>query len=207
MMIEICQEEKQMIAKANAWLADRIMRYQASSLFLPAGKSPQSLYAAWRQSPPSFLAGIDLQQIDEVIADPQAGIFSRFFSQELPAYSVRTILNEKERLPKADLALLGFGKNGHVGFHEPGLPASFKSGEVELSAETKSNLHLSNSARGWTYGTGTFLKSKAVCMIVWGSGKENAWRSFLREEKIPAAFLKNHPDLTILVDARLTSQE
>ena len=36
-----------------------------------------------------------------------------------------------------DVALLGLGPNGHVGFHEPGYHADFLGGRVTISDETK----------------------------------------------------------------------
>ncbi|RZA08956.1 MAG: hypothetical protein EOP11_03230 [Proteobacteria bacterium] len=194
--MEILREEDTVKAAEN-WLRDRITRYRATSLFLPAGETPRPLYAKWRQEKPDFLNGVRLQQVDDVIDGPGKGVFARFFEEELPGFNVEV---PKEGLP-AELAILGFGTNGHIAFHEPHLPPSFAFGEVSLEPDTCARLKLPEGTRGLSYGAGAFLKARAILLIVKGEGKKEAWERFKRgDAKLPSVRLKHHPDLTVWTD-------
>jgi 6-phosphogluconolactonase/glucosamine-6-phosphate isomerase/deaminase len=194
--MEILREEDTVKA-AESWLKNRIARYRATSLFLPAGETPKPLYAKWRQEKPAYLEGVRLQQVDDVIDGPGRGLFARFFAEELPGYNVEV---PKDGSP-AELAILGFGTNGHIAFHEPHLPPSFAFGEVALEPDTCARLKLEAGTRGISYGAGAFLKARAILLIVKGEGKKAAWDRFKAgDAKLPSVRLKHHPDLTVWTD-------
>jgi 6-phosphogluconolactonase/glucosamine-6-phosphate isomerase/deaminase len=56
---------------------------------------------------------------------------------------------EKEGI---DVALLGLGPNGHVGFHEPGLKANFEGGRVMIKEETKKRVPGATTNEALTFG-------------------------------------------------------
>lgn len=194
------QRTEDIVKDANEWLGNRVEQYKARSLFLPAGETPKLLYAKWRASPPIYLAGLKLYQVDDVIEGPGKGIFAKFFREELPSLVVAPPESPKD----ADLAILGLGTNGHVAFHEPGLPAEFSFGEVELHADTAERLHLATGTKARTFGVGAFMKSKAVLMIVRGESKRAALKRLLEgDPTLPAAGLLPHLDFTILTDIKV----
>jgi 6-phosphogluconolactonase/glucosamine-6-phosphate isomerase/deaminase len=195
--MEILRAEEGVTEAVENWLLSRVTRYGARSLFLPAGETPRPLYTRWRAAPPAYLAGLRLLQVDDVTSGASKGLFARFFREELPGISVFP----PEREERADLAILGLGTNGHVAFHEPGLPVSFRFGEVDLEEDTTLRLKLEPGTRGITYGVGVFAEAKAVLLVVRGEGKRNAYDRFLQgDPAIPASGLREHPDLTVLVD-------
>lgn len=192
-----CQD---FIIQAEDWLKNRVSKYSAKSLFLPAGETPKPLYAKWRSKPPAFLKDMKLLQVDDVIEGPKAHLFAKFFAEELPGYNVEPPIKEG----KADLAILGLGTNGHVAFHEPGIPSSFTFGEVSLHADTAARLSLPTGTKARTYGVGAFYQAKAILLIVRGENKREAFERLLKEDpSIPASGLARHPDLTILTDLEL----
>lgn len=194
--MEILREEDTVRA-TETWLTDRLARYRATSLFLPAGETPRALYAKWRREKPAYLSGVRLQQVDDVIDGPGRGVFARFFANELPGFAVEP---PKDGTP-AELAILGFGTNGHIAFHEPHLAPSFSFGEVTLEEDTCARLGLPPGTKGLSYGAGAFLKARAILLIVKGEGKKAAWDRFKAgDARLPSVRLKHHPDLTVWTD-------
>lgn len=180
---------------ANEWLIDRFERYSAKSLYLPAGDTPRALYALWRIRPPEALQKLKLYQVDEVTTGASAGLFNRFFQEELPGYTVIP----PEHDVQADLAILGLGTNGHLAFHEPGMPSDFRFGEVELHKETCERLGLEAGTKAMSFGLGAFLATKAALLIVRGDSKRKAFKAFQRgDPSLPAVGLLKHPDLTVV---------
>lgn len=108
-----------------------------------------------------------------------------------------------------DLQLLGIGQNGHIGFNEPG--TSFKSGThvVTLTHSTrKANARFFNSIRevptqAITMGITSILKSKEILLLASGLRKAETIKRLLSErvsEVFPASALKEHPNVTLIVD-------
>lgn len=185
------------IATTEEWIRVRVEKYKAKSLFLPAGETPKPLYAKWRERWPTFLEEVDLLQVDDVLNGSGRDMFAKFFRQELPGRQVKYPFQGG----KADLAILGLGTNGHVAFHEPYLQKEFSFGEVDLEEETAKRLGIEPSAKGITYGVGTFLQCQAILLVVRGAGKQKVFDRFLQGDlKVPASGLKEHADLVVLKD-------
>lgn len=203
MKVVVCQAVDALVSEANSWLEARLKASVRSRVFLPAGNTPRPLYADWESRRPPWLAAAEFLQIDDVATGANRGVFGEFFRSELPHYPVRPIL-ASDTASSAELALLGFGLNGHIAFHEPGLPADFHFGEVDLAARTVSELKLEPGARGRTYGADAFLACRSLLLLVWGDRKAEAWKKFQAgDPAVPASLLRGHPDLTVLLDGRL----
>ena len=196
-----CQDELEIVQKANSWCQEKTSEYQSTSIYLPAGETPKKLYANWEKERPNFLNGQSLLQIDDVIGhSTKAGIFRQFFIQNLPSFKKQLLPLGEEAQP-ADLGILGLGTNGHVAFHEPGVPFDFSFGQVLLSDETCDNLRIERKSYGLSYGVGSFLNCKALLLIVRGEKKRSALEDIVSAKpQTPAGQLKCHEDLTILVD-------
>jgi 6-phosphogluconolactonase/glucosamine-6-phosphate isomerase/deaminase len=193
-----------MVGIVNKWCETHIRLFKAKSIFLPAGQTPMAIYANWESTHPDWLDEKILMQVDDVHSGKQKGMFKNFFLEHLPTYAPRILSPEQSGGQVADLAILGLGKNGHVAFHEPGLPESFFYGVIDLSDTTKNTLKLEPDAKGVTYGVGAFLQAKAILLIVSGAGKADAFHSFLTNTgNSPVNFLRDHPHLTVLADASL----
>ena len=167
-------------------------------LFVPAGQTPVPLYEHWEQTKPGFLGGVTLIQIDEVLGE--APIFKPFFEAHLPSYlSQFEWIKDTQAKASGDVALLGLGLNGHVGFHEPGVPDEFHGGRVPLQDKTRETLSLPSGAEGLTYGLGAFQACERVVIIVKGECKRKIYEQVIAQaEGIPAAQLASHDDAHII---------
>lgn len=105
-----------------------------------------------------------------------------------------------------DLTFLGLGRNGHIGFNEPGTPFDAHTRVVELTESTrKANADLFPQGHvpthAITMGIGTILSSRRIVLLVAGSGKEEALErlhSGAVDESFPASALRTHRDVTVL---------
>ncbi|MEP7059625.1 MAG: glucosamine-6-phosphate deaminase [Actinomycetota bacterium] len=108
-----------------------------------------------------------------------------------------------------DLAILGIGTNGHIGFNEPPSDASSPTRLVQLSEETiASNQHYQDGTpvphTAVTVGMAPLLASRKCLLIASGASKAPILQRAMRGPvgaDVPASFLQGHPDLTVIVDA------
>ena len=113
---------------------------------------------------------------------------------------------ELRRAGGLDLTFLGLGRNGHIGFNEPGTPFDSRTRVVELTQSTRhANADLFPDGHvpthALTMGIGTILESRAIVLLAAGAGKEEAidrLRSGEVTEDFPASALHTHPNATIL---------
>jgi glucosamine-6-phosphate deaminase len=105
-----------------------------------------------------------------------------------------------------DVTFLGLGRNGHIGFNEPGTPFDSRTRIVELTPSTRqANADLfpgsSVPTHAITMGIETILESRRIVLLVSGKGKEEAiarLRSGEIAEDFPASALWKHGDVTVL---------
>lgn len=188
--------------KATEWLQEKTKQYSSTSVYLPAGRSPEPIYQYWSEKHPEFLKALQFHQIDEIETGSQKGAFKQFFESHLPLYKDQfSWVTDKEA--QAELSILGLGVNGHVAFHEPSVSPDLFWGDVILSRETRDYLHLEEGAIGKTYGLKAFLNTKAILLIVSGLQKKKMFEKFMKDVDLPATNLKRHRDLTILVESRI----
>lgn len=166
-------------------------------MYLPAGNTCIPIYEALNR-PDSILNEFELYQIDEVITGVKAGIFADFFKQYLGELR-RPVLGVEDGEAKADLAWLGLGLNGHVGFHEPGISKEFHAGCVRLDTKTCETLSLELNTWGVTYGVGRFQQCQAILMFVRGEGKRAVVERLQAGDlQLPAAHLSGLTNFELL---------
>jgi glucosamine-6-phosphate deaminase len=203
MKLVVCDNNEEMTHLVADWCSEHIATHHARTVFLPAGNTPIALYERWEKQRPEEIKNLRLIQIDDVLSGPKAGMFKQFFEDHLPSF--RDQFEWIESAPQtdrgADLALLGLGLNGHVAFHEPGMPMDFFCGCLKLSEVTHRNLELAPTTWGISYGIGAFIKSKSIAMMVNGASKRAILdRLLARDPSLPAFGLLDHPDFTIFAD-------
>jgi 6-phosphogluconolactonase/glucosamine-6-phosphate isomerase/deaminase len=194
----IGKDENAWINLAWTWVHEEVTPGQ--KVFVPAGGTPQPLYRRWTAEPTSLLRSLHLMQIDEIISGPQKGHFKQFFEAELPDYKVEWI---DKGDATADVSILGVGVNGHVAFHEPGLPRNFSAGCVRLSDETCGYLQLKEPTWGLTYGVGTFWRSKKILVLVKGARKQAIMKRAMQKRDLPISWILDHPGVTVVSDFSL----
>ncbi|MDB2447366.1 hypothetical protein N9W79_01940 [bacterium] len=202
-----CKNSADLTAFCFNWLISAIKETGAKRVFLPAGNTPTSLYKMMEEkkgSGHSELSGVTFVQIDEVVTGSQRGVFKKFFEEHLPSFTGQFEFVgdvDSDQVTGADIAILGVGLNGHVGFHEPHMDSDFSFGTVDLSDTTIKNLKLEPTARGQSYGLGHFMAAKKVLMISKGASKALITAETLQGKKgLPSSQFLSHPDFTLVGD-------
>ena len=112
-----------------------------------------------------------------------------------------------------DLAIVGLGMNGHVGMNEPGVSPALHSHVAEIDPVTqqvgqKYFKEKKEISGGLTLGIANLMEAKNVMLVVNGSKKALILKQVLEEdisEKLPASFLRNHPNFNVYADAEAAS--
>lgn len=119
-----------------------------------------------------------------------------------------------EKLGGIDLQILGIGKNGHIGFNEPGSSFHSKTRVIHLDHLTRmANLYewhdLNKVPRtAITVGIGSIMKAKKIVLLAWGNKADIVAKSVEGDvtEQIPASVLQNHDDCTYIIDEFAASE-
>ena len=220
---------------ALAALAGALANDPALALTLPTGGTPRALYrelVAARARGEVSLDRARVFMLDEYLdlaAYPE-GSFLAYLREHLgeavfngatrfealaPSDDPTRLAAYDRALDEAgglDLAVVGVGRNGHVGFNEPGAPRGARTRVVELSAETlAANFPGVEPARrprrAVTMGLADLVGARAVLMLLAGASKAGVARRLLGEggvdPSVPATHLLGHRELTVVVEASL----
>jgi glucosamine-6-phosphate deaminase len=158
-----------------------------------------------RDHPGSYCTYMKQHLFDHVDLDPAHAHLPNGMAADLDAECLRYEREIRES-GGLDLTFLGLGRNGHIGFNEPGTPFHAHTRVVQLTESTrKANAEFFLGAavptHAITMGIGTILESKRIVLLVAGSGKEAALgrlRSGNVGEDFPASALWTHGDVTVL---------
>jgi glucosamine-6-phosphate deaminase len=108
-----------------------------------------------------------------------------------------------------DLQLVGIGRNGHIGFNEPGSTRESRTRVVELAAETREDAAAAFGdlehvpERAITIGVATILDARRLRVLAFGRSKAAIVRRALHEpisNALPATFVREHQDLEVWLD-------
>lgn len=130
----------------------------------------------------------------------------------VPAYgAVGSMQGHESRMQRAGglvLQFLGIGRNGHVAFHEPGVPLETGFHVATLSETTRTDA-VSRFApdpppeKAVTAGVATLLAAKRIVLCAFGKAKADAVRAMLHGDvspACPASGLRRHGNLLVLLD-------
>jgi glucosamine-6-phosphate deaminase len=112
-----------------------------------------------------------------------------------------------------DLAVLGLGMNGHVGFNEPGSSPDDPSRLVRLAVSSREAATARYGASsvptaGITVGLARLLETEECWLLVTGERKAQILRRALDEPEgpdCPASYLRRHQRLTVFADEAAAS--
>jgi glucosamine-6-phosphate isomerase len=120
-----------------------------------------------------------------------------------------------DQLGGIDLQLLGIGRNGHIGFNEPGTSFTIGTHIVNLTESTRAAnaRYFANPEdvpdQAITMGIGTILKSRQILLIASGESKAEAMHHLLMlhepDNDFPASALLSHPSVTVIADKEALS--
>jgi glucosamine-6-phosphate deaminase len=228
------------MSRAAARLIDAAVRAApALVLALPTGETPigtyRALVALHRETGTDW-SGVTTFNLDEYCDtapdDPQsyAAYMGEHFFGEVNLQPARTHLPDGTAADAAaeaaryehavdaaggiDLAVLGVGVNGHIGFNEPAAALTVETHVADLADETwrRNFPHLEADAaaaasgryrRAYTMGIGTILRARRILLLAAGAAKrevlERAFGGPVTTE-VPASLLRLHGDVTLVLD-------
>lgn len=108
-----------------------------------------------------------------------------------------------------DLQILGIGRNGHIGFNEPGAGRDSRTRRVELAPGTRADAAAEFGGaervprQALTMGVATILQARRIVLLAFGAGKRDIVREALEGPvgpQVPASFLQGHPDVRFVLD-------
>ncbi|HAT02719.1 MAG TPA: glucosamine-6-phosphate deaminase [Oribacterium sp.] len=114
-----------------------------------------------------------------------------------------------------DLQLLGLGRNGHIGFNEPGSCFVKNTHCVSLSPSTiDANRRFFNGyqevpRQAYTMGINTIMKAKRILLLVSGREKADILHKVIYgpiTPDVPASILQMHGNVTVIADKEALSE-
>ena len=120
-----------------------------------------------------------------------------------------------QSLGGVDLQLLGIGRNGHIGFNEPGEAFDKQVHCVNLTQSTiEANKRFFASAddvpkQAYTMGIKTIMQAKKILIVASGEDKAEIVRDAFFgpiTPKVPASVLQLHNDVTLVADEAALSK-
>jgi glucosamine-6-phosphate deaminase len=220
-------------------VAALITRKPDAAVALPTGQTPLGLYVEWVARAAAKRLPVDRAHffnLDDYISlnDDHPLSYARFLRQRfftpagVPKGHVRLLRGDAADLEAEcedyesaiagcgglDLAILGLGPNGHIGFNEPGSDWSARTHVVALAPETRA-MHAAQTqvkvpipALGITLGIASILAAREILLLVAGAAKARALAAFRRgvaDPMWPVTALLRHPNLTVLAERALES--
>lgn len=235
MTVHVCDSALDAAEGLTTALVDMIRRHPALVLALPTGATPLPMYAALRRTrgaEPGVLAQVRTFNLDEFVGvdTHNPASYRAYMNRELfhPAQigpeqiefldgCATDLDDECARYERAiaeaggiDVAVLGLGSNGHIGFNEPSSVLQARTHVTTLEASTR----LANARwfgdvmdrvprQALSMGVGTILRARRIMLIATGPAKAAAvarLRSGEVTTQVPASLLQCHPDVTLWLD-------
>ena len=217
--------------KAAEIVLDEIRAKPDLLLCAATGNSPQGLYASLAlqaERHPKLFSEMRVIKLDEWVGVSPGSEAScegyiqkhlvrpldissdRYFAfnpmtTELDAECLR-MQNLLQQNGPIDLCVLGLGKNGHIGFNEPGDSLQDHCHGIRLSQESRTHDMINEltelPTHGITIGMQDILASRKIIIIISGEGKEEAKRVFFSQKVsswCPATYLWKHDNVECLL--------
>jgi glucosamine-6-phosphate deaminase len=144
-------------------------------------------------------------------------------SVHLPNGKARDVFAEAARFERAieraggiDLQLLGLGRNGHLGFNQPGSSLGSRTRVKALTRETLTDnrddlpdLGDAKPSAAITMGLATILATHACLLLAVGAAKAAAVAAMVEgplAARVPASVLQLHPKATVVLDEAAAAQ-
>jgi glucosamine-6-phosphate deaminase len=205
-------------------------------LGLATGKTPVGLYERLRARPEAF-GKASFFNLDEFLGLPpdDPGSFNAFLHQHLlrhvkhdasrvhllrgdvedPEAYARSVEDQIRSMGGIDVQVLGIGKNGHIGFNEPGSSLGSRTRPKTLEPATLEEYRKMTPPGAevprfaLTLGVGTIMEARHLLMLASGEGKAEVIRDMVEgplTSEVPASALQLHPRATVVLDEAAASK-
>ena len=205
----------------------------AKVLGLATGSTPITLYNAMTSSDLDF-SNMTSVNLDEYVGLPfdndqsyhyfmKDNLFNKkpFKVSYVPdgmAADIKAAAKEYDQIIEdnpIDVQILGIGRNGHIGFNEPGSAFDSLTHEVDLTQSTiDANARFFANEddvprKAISMGIGSILKSKKILLLAYGEDKADAIKATIEgpvTTDVPASALQNHDDVIFILDEAAASK-
>lgn len=205
----------------------------AQVLGLATGSSPIEFYKNIRQSDLDF-SEVTSVNLDEYVGlDEESDQSYAYFMKEqlfsakpfkrsyLPNGLASDVAAEAERYNQVlaehpiDFQILGIGRNGHIGFNEPGAPFDGQTHLVDLAPSTiEANARFFDNPeevpkQAISMGIANIMAAKTIVLMAYGQEKADAIKATVEgpvTEEVPASVLQNHDDVVLIIDEAAASK-
>lgn len=205
----------------------------AKTLGLATGSTPLSLYQELVKS------DLDLSHLTSINLDEYVGLpvtnsqsYHYFMRQHLfhakpfkenflPNGLATDLEQEVKRYDQViadypiDVQILGIGRNGHIGFNEPGTSFAEKTHVVDLQASTiEANSRFFDSIddvpkQAISMGIASIMSSRQIILLAFGEEKADAIQAMIQgevTESLPASSLQHHDQVVVILDEAAASK-
>lgn len=234
MRLIITDDFQEMSLRAARIVAGQVELKPDSNLGLPTGSTPLGLYdylIKFHKEENLSFARTSTFNLDEYygLGQNHPKSFYQFMKEnffqevDLPQENINFLQGKAEDVEKEcyrfenkiassggiDLMILGIGRNGHIGFNEPGEELKSHTHLADLAPETiKANQKFFDSEekvprQALTMGMGTILKSRQILLMASGKSKSWAVKELMKKRvttEFPASFLRVHSNVILLID-------
>lgn len=205
----------------------------ASVLGLATGSTPITLYNAMTSSDLDF-SNMTSVNLDEYVGLPfdndqsyhyfmKDNLFNKkpFKKSYVPdgmAADINAAAKEYDQIIEdnpIDIQILGIGRNGHIGFNEPGSAFDSLTHEVDLTQSTiDANARFFANEddvprKAISMGIGSIMKSKKILLLAYGEDKADAIKATIEgpvTTDVPASALQNHDNVIFVLDEAAASK-
>jgi glucosamine-6-phosphate deaminase len=229
MNVRVFLDAEQATRATADWLIGELESRATRNIMVAGGNTPLALYAEVARRRPS-LSHLSVFALDEYVGVPLeeplncANLLRRSvveawgiredqyqYLSSIEAAASHSIQQHEQRICAAgglDLVVLGLGRNGHIGFNEPGSEADCEGRIVQLdetSIEANREWFHGRFAPhlGVTTGLKTLLEARTVLLLAFGAAKARAVAAMLdgpQTSACPASFLQRHSNLRLVFD-------
>jgi glucosamine-6-phosphate deaminase len=224
------KSDKDFGEKARDCFMAALSRHAEPSVILPTGKTPLPLYEELVEKG-AGIKPFTYIQLDEYLGLPPG--HPRLFFQEMcrnllrplgirigmhfnaaskdQIFEIHRVASLLKRHGPVDIAVLGIGHNGHVGFNEP--PAARFDQSVHVVELTQETIEANKAdwvsedgpfpSRAMTLGIADLQKVKETILLVRGENKADILARALTgpvTEAVPASYLQRQSHVTIIAD-------
>ena len=234
MRLLIADDHEDMSRLAAEIVIDAVRERPASSILVATGNTPMGLYAelaAKQTAGDCDFSNVRAVQLDEYLGigpdDPRSlfGWMQRSFVEPLaiPSEQVMRMQSDAQDPDAAceqyaeairemggiDIAILGLGPNGHLGFNEPPSAADAPTRVIALTSES-----IASNAPYWgegqevpqqamTVGMDILLEARLTILVVSGEHKRDILRQTLEgpvSSDLPASWLRTAANVVVVAD-------
>ena len=233
MKIKYCRDYNELSQVASDSIVSDLKKHRKQMICTATGNSPTGTYErlvnAYKDQPKSFdgltiikldeWGGIDANvpyscesYLQEKIIQPLQIPQERFISFDpnpvSPKEECDRIQHEIKEKGPIDCCILGIGKNGHIGFNEPGRSLTTNCHIAELTADSLNHQMINNLTKkpsyGLTLGMADILQSKKIILLITGANKKAVIQELLSKQistDVPASFLWLHANVECCIDS------